>query len=161
MSKIHVSSAGKKEDLILFSCNFHLLQKVSVFLCQIQNFTPDNLDIEPVGPILYRNNQLIQIIRYVEDWMYISKVTLKNHVKMKIMALSVTWDAGSWIPAKQSCGEWSHYLDTATQAHRVTACQRLCTWRQTDNTARWVTTKLYTLHHTQTRAEAEKYWNMD
>lgn len=84
MSKIHVSSAGKKEDLTLFSCNFHLLQKVSFFLCQIQNFTPDNLDIEPVGPILYRNNQLIQIITYVEDWMYISKVTLKNHVKLKL-----------------------------------------------------------------------------
>lgn len=95
MSKIHVSSAGKKSNLILFSCSFHLLQKVSFSLCQIQNFTPDNLDIEPVGPILYRNNQLIQIIRYVEDWLYRSKVTLKNHVKIKIMALSEMLGPGS------------------------------------------------------------------
>lgn len=102
MSKVHVSSVDKKADLIVF-LQLHLLQKISFSSCQIQNFTPDNLDIEPDGPTLYRKHQFIQMIRCV-DWMDICKVTLKNHVKIKIMALSLE-STGSWIPAKQSFGE--------------------------------------------------------
>lgn len=151
MSKVHVTSVDKKADLIVF-LQLHLLQKITFSSWQIESFIRDNLDTEPDSPTLYRKDQFIQIIGCMGDWMHICKVTLKNHVKIKIMALSVTWECQVLDPSKAELWWMKPFLrhcHPGTKSDSLSEALHRKANRQYHQ-------KLYTLHRTQTWTEAEK-----